>query len=436
MRALLAVSGLEPRFVDVAAATGGRRFGSAPAKAGRAMTLPDPAIAIEDLVRLNRIRIFFGHADGNMGGIVAGTLLIAIVLHLGGVALSALAGWAGLIAAGSIAIVAFERHVQRTGVTLGNCQRLVQTRIAMGGVVALLWGISAYLLPDPGAHVQDTYLFIILSTLVTVGALSYAVMPVYYITLDVVCLMPLSGKFAYQFLVYDDVYYLLLLVVSLVWQAVVLKKARQVSQTAIEAIVLNERLKNEIDEHMRTREAIRQMAQRDALTGLANRTLFSDRLQQVLAGALRTGARFALLYMDLDRFKPVNDHFGHNVGDLLLKEVAHRIRGSVRESDTAARMGGDEFVVLLRDIDTDDSALAVAEKVREAMAEAFTIEGHQISISCSVGIAIFPDHGRDEIELSSSADAAMYGAKRDGRNTVRLSESVRFAPPAPMPAGN
>jgi len=236
-------------------------------------------------------------------------------------------------------------------------------------------------------------------------------MPAYYLIIDVASIVPLSAKFAYQLLTLGDNYYLLLLVLAVTWQIVVMKKAKQVSRTIIDAIAVNERLKDEIEEHKQTKAVLQQMAQQDPLTGLANRSLFTDRLNQMLAGAHRKAVHFAQLYIDLDRFKPVNDRFGHGTGDLLLKAVATRILGCVRESDSVARVGGDEFVVLLREIDSAQSAFAVAEKIRSSLSEPFPIDGQDIRVGCCVGIAIYPEHGRTKLELSARADAAMYMAK-------------------------
>lgn len=380
---------------------------------------------LEERVYLERVHIFFGLAKGNMAGILLGTLLIGVVLYMGGASVQALVVWAALIAASWVAVVRYERHVAHIGVNADNCNKLLRTRIALGASVALLWGVAGYLLPGQGTQVQDTYIFIILSTLVTVGALGYAAMPAYYIILDVVSLAPLSAKFAYQLITYQDNYYLLLLVMTVIWQVVVMKKAGQVSRTAIEAIVVNERLKDEIEEHKRTKAVLELMAQQDPLTGLANRTLFSDRLNQTLVLAQRTKSRFAQLYLDLDRFKPVNDQYGHAVGDVVLKSVASRMLECVRDSDTVARVGGDEFVVLLREIDGGSSAMHVAEKIRAAIAQPFEVEGQTIEIGCSVGVAIYPDHGASEIELSRSADAAMYRAKMEGKNAIRLAGSAQ-----------
>ena len=124
--------------------------------------------------------------------------------------------------------------------------------------------------------------------------------------------------------------------------------------------------------------------------------------------------------MDLDKFKPVNDQHGHAVGDLLLQAVAQRLCACVRNSDTLARIGGDEFVVLLRDVAGEPEALAVAEKIRASLEQPFALEGHRLNISCSVGVALYPQHGVDYLTLSKNADHAMYQAKERKRNQVVL----------------
>lgn len=172
--------------------------------------------------------------------------------------------------------------------------------------------------------------------------------------------------------------------------------------------------RKEVEEHMR------HMAQYDGLTHLPNRALFNDRLQQALVAAQRNQVRLALMFLDLDKFKPVNDTYGHAVGDLLLKEVAQRMQDCLRESDTAARIGGDEFVVLLPTIETGEDAGIVGQKILRALNRPFELAGHRLNISSSIGVAIYPDHGSSEKLLVKSADIAMYHAKKNGRNNVKL----------------
>jgi diguanylate cyclase (GGDEF)-like protein/PAS domain S-box-containing protein len=167
-------------------------------------------------------------------------------------------------------------------------------------------------------------------------------------------------------------------------------------------------------------DEMQRLAHHDLLTGLPNRVLLEDRLQQTLASAQREHSRFALLFIDLDEFKPVNDNYGHAIGDEVLKGAARRIMECMRASDTAARVGGDEFVAILPRIQQGGDAVAVAAKVRRALAEPFLIEGLSVKISTSIGIAIYPDDGEHEEILLERADQAMYQAKQNGRNQVRL----------------
>ncbi|RJX33503.1 MAG: diguanylate cyclase [Oxalobacter sp.] len=180
---------------------------------------------------------------------------------------------------------------------------------------------------------------------------------------------------------------------------------------------------SDITERKENEERIYYLAHYDVTTGLPNRALFSDRLRQSVLAAKRYQANLALLFIDLDKFKPVNDRFGHDVGDQLLKEVAQRIRDCIRESDTAARIGGDEFVVLLPGTNTEQNVKAIAHKVLQEIERSFDIENHDISISASIGIAIYPEHGEDVRNILKNADHAMYQAKHGkGASIVSFSE--------------
>ena len=173
---------------------------------------------------------------------------------------------------------------------------------------------------------------------------------------------------------------------------------------------INRRLSRALDESRAAEERIRHLAQHDPLTDLPNRALFSDRLNQALSNARRDGQHLAVMFIDLDNFKPVNDNHGHEVGDRLLQQ----------ESDTVARVGGDEFIALLRNTSDPPDALAVAAKLAEALVEPFEIDGRAIEVTASIGIALYPDHGTGDIELLRHADDAMYEAKRNGGNQARV----------------
>jgi diguanylate cyclase (GGDEF)-like protein/PAS domain S-box-containing protein len=165
-----------------------------------------------------------------------------------------------------------------------------------------------------------------------------------------------------------------------------------------------------------TEVAIAHQAQHDFLTDLPNRLLFCDRFNQQLAFSTRHSTKFAVIYLDLDKFKPVNDSLGHQVGDQLLIAVAERLSELVREIDTVSRFGGDEFAILVSEVDTIDDVITLANKVIDALAQPFILEKHTIHVSASLGIALYPDHGTNMETLMNEADAAMYQAKRNGHN--------------------
>ncbi len=172
---------------------------------------------------------------------------------------------------------------------------------------------------------------------------------------------------------------------------------------------------------------IRVQAHHDALTGLANRLLLIDRLEQEIAIAKRNNQHLAIIFHDLDKFKPVNDSYGHQMGDLLLKEVAKRLKDCVREVDTVTRIGGDEFVILLPMIEDSQDVIAVAERIHASLLLPFEIKGEIINISTSIGIAMYPEHGQDDTTLLVNADNAMYFAKNSGRNNIQMYSPTTMA---------
>jgi diguanylate cyclase (GGDEF)-like protein len=194
------------------------------------------------------------------------------------------------------------------------------------------------------------------------------------------------------------------------------------SEDIAQVVVGFNRMLSELQQRDRAkREAeakLQHMALVDELTGLPNRRLLSDRLSQSLKTAERECRMLALLYIDLDGFKPVNDSLGHGIGDLLLKEVADRLLSRSRESDTPARIGGDEFTLILNAVHSRADAERVAESLLEALTAPFQIDAHLIRIGASIGISLFPEHGVDGDELLQQADFAMYAAKRSGKNRI------------------
>ena len=173
-------------------------------------------------------------------------------------------------------------------------------------------------------------------------------------------------------------------------------------------------------DHYQTHHQLAYLVQHDSLTGLPNRILFEDRLHQALASSRREGRLVGLLALDIDRFKSINDTLGHQAGDSLLQQFAQRLRENLRSSDTIARMGGDEFSIILPDLKAPEHAAVVARKLIEAAQEPFSILGREVHVSTSLGISIFPTDGNDSPSLQKVADEALYAVKTAGRNGFRF----------------
>ncbi|PTN36382.1 GGDEF domain-containing protein [Desulfonatronum sp. SC1] len=162
------------------------------------------------------------------------------------------------------------------------------------------------------------------------------------------------------------------------------------------------------------------LAEHDYLTGLPNRAVLDDRLERSIALAQRHGIQVALLYLDIDNFKHINDSLGHAAGDQLLQSIAKRLQACIRFSDTVSRQGGDEFVVLLVDVKGEHGAVLAAQKLIAAMVEPHRIGTHSLHATLSIGISLFPDHGKDKETIIRNADTAMYFAKQKGRNNYQI----------------
>ena len=180
----------------------------------------------------------------------------------------------------------------------------------------------------------------------------------------------------------------------------------------------------DITERKKYEEKIQQMAFHDSLTGLPNRKLLSDRLGIVLAQAKRNKKKVGIVMLDLDNFKDVNDTLGHDVGDILLKAVAERLSGTLRKSDTVARFGGDEFVLIFPNMEVIEEAIQVVQKIIDRFHKPFLIDTHQLVVTTSIGIAVYPNDGMDEEILMKNADIAMYQAKQAGRARYQLYKEV------------
>ncbi len=193
-----------------------------------------------------------------------------------------------------------------------------------------------------------------------------------------------------------------------------------VAERTAALVKVNEELRTEIAERKRIEEKITYVAFHDVLTSLPNRMLFYDRLTLALAHAQRSKEMLAVMFLDLDRFKTINDTLGHTTGDQLLRDVAGKLKKSVREEDTVARLGGDEFTLIVSGIFQVEHAGNIACKILDTIKQPLIIAGHELCITTSIGIALYPDDGNDPETLLKNADIAMYYAKQQGRNNYQF----------------
>jgi diguanylate cyclase (GGDEF)-like protein len=201
----------------------------------------------------------------------------------------------------------------------------------------------------------------------------------------------------------------------------------ELGQLARNFLVMHNQIKQQFAELQQSHQEMEKLAQHDALTSLPNRRLFLDRLENAISRARRTSQPLALLFIDLDKFKDINDCFGHEAGDAVLQSVAKRLRAHVRETDTVARLGGDEFVVLMENVDSGDKVAEVASKLCRSMYEPLPHANHILHISMSVGVGLYPQDGETLDQLINNADRAMYQAKADPGQRVHFVTSPTSA---------
>jgi diguanylate cyclase (GGDEF)-like protein len=195
---------------------------------------------------------------------------------------------------------------------------------------------------------------------------------------------------------------------------------------------MQEEIRQQLEALQANRKELEHLARHDVLTGLPNRRAFQERLEHTLVRAQRSGERFALLFIDVDNFKGINDRWGHEGGDAALKIVALRLTSATRKADAVARMGGDEFVVLLENPTHRDDIVVIAEKLLESVRSPILHEGQEMQVGFSIGISQYPDDGNTAAQLLSRADHAMYEIKAAGRNGFRFSSS-KGVPTNPTP---
>lgn len=295
---------------------------------------------------------------------------------------------------------------------------------------AILWGIAGSILMPENDLIHQMLIIIILSG-VTAGGLqtlqaspiaslsfvSFSIIPVCIWLCahdsDIYILLSLSMLIYLCFLlmIIKRGYHLLTAALTLRYEKLELFKDLEIS---------NEKLKTEIIEREKIQTQLQYLASHDALTDLPNRTLLNDLFTHALARAKRYNTKIAVLFVDLDHFKEINDKFGHDVGDELLLQIAKRLKENLRSSDVVARMGGDEFIILMEDVLEKKSIDILIKKIFMQFTKAFVIRNESIAMTPSIGISIYPDDGDNSISLLKKADVALYHAKNSGRNKYSI----------------
>ncbi|HOY87589.1 MAG: diguanylate cyclase [Methylotenera sp.] len=360
--------------------------------------------------------------DANGRSLVSSTLLAALVAYFQRylVALPTVSTWLILIVLVNIGRLfmawSYKRHQVSDNFLI--TKRLRQFRIGLF-VSAFLWGSSSIIL-SPSNELQHQMLLIFVLTGMTAGAvISYSVDKVSAIIFMLLTLVPMLVRL---FLVGDSVA-MAMSVSGFLYVIFMIASIGNINRNLIESITLR-------FEAVERENEIKQLAFYDSLTNLPNRRLLFDRLEHALIMSARTGRRGALLFLDLDYFKNLNDNHGHFMGDLLLQQVAERLLSCVRESDTVARLGGDEFVVMLEDLSEDrieamQQVEVLGEKIVIALNRPYHLNALQHHCSTSIGIAMFGEHGNSNEVLLKNADEAMYQAKKAGRNLVIMFDGLR-----------
>ncbi|HQM86236.1 MAG TPA: diguanylate cyclase [Methylotenera sp.] len=360
--------------------------------------------------------------DANGRSLVSSTLLAALVAYFQRylVALPTVSTWLILIVLVNVGRLfmawSYKRHQVSDNFLI--TKRLRQFRIGLF-VSAFLWGSSSIIL-SPSNELQHQMLLIFVLTGMTAGAvISYSVDKVSAIIFMLLTLVPMLVRL---FLVGDSVA-MAMSVSGFLYVIFMIASIGNINRNLIESITLR-------FEAVERENEIKQLAFYDSLTNLPNRRLLFDRLEHALIMSARTGRRGALLFLDLDYFKNLNDNHGHFMGDLLLQQVAERLLSCVRESDTVARLGGDEFVVMLEDLSEDrieamQQVEVLGEKIVIALNRPYHLNALQHHCSTSIGIAMFGEHGNSNEVLLKNADEAMYQAKKAGRNLVIMFDGLR-----------
>jgi diguanylate cyclase (GGDEF)-like protein len=366
--------------------------------------------SFDSRVKQKRNVVFYSHAAGNMPSFVIGALFLGFVLWEYNTPEILLISWLSLAAFAALVTLVLEKSVRKTDtLNASPCERWVKQRLFLGGVNTFIFGITPLLLPQDVAPAAELYLFIILTTLVSLASVAYSTIPNFIYLLCIFALGPLAA----YFFIKADHFHIILGLTTLIWSLIVLRKAAIVSHTTIEQIIDSEKLEDEIRRHEVVKQQIKEMAHYDLLTGIANRRLLESMINRSINRAKREGSKVGFIIIDLDNFKPINDEYGHQAGDTVLKHVASNLSRMLRSSDLVARIGGDEFCIVLEDAIDQNEVEMMLSKLAEVISLPVSYFGNELSVEASLGYSQLPEDGENMDSLIRAADMRMYESKRE-----------------------
>jgi len=364
-----------------------------------------------DRVNIERAKVYFGNTAGSLWALVLGLILADVLLYVFDVSHTAILLWSCVMLCLGVCVYLYETGVIKKGFCKKTLTHQVFVRLLIGFAIAWVWGFFAELMPN-NSMIGYTLSFIAMSTFINIGMLSFSVLPMQYYLYCIGALIPLEIKLCYNFFIFNDSLYLILAAVFLLCQAVLLKRALTNSHTAIRAIILNEKLKDEIEKYTEAQEHIAFLAYHDHLTGVWNRHYIETYLESLSAQYDTTKKRFGVILIDINRFKPINDTYGHHYGDDLLVQFTQNLQAHLPANCLLARLGGDEFIVVCEEIESFQMLESNMLELKRVLDTTYTTNDITLKNSASVGCALFPLDAESLDELLHIADERMYKDKR------------------------
>ncbi|ACA87103.1 GGDEF domain-containing protein [Shewanella woodyi] len=372
------------------------------------LSLRYPKDPERELNYLERVHRFFSYSISNMLGLIFGASLISVILYYYGAMIGQIQLLFACTAVVATCVYLISRYVDKHKLEGELLANLLISRVTLGCVIGVLYGVAVFLLPKPIEEASVLFLLCIYLASIAVAIFQYSVIPTYYILFNFSMLIPVM----FYFVIFPSTFGYLMILVLISGSLMFISKGFKISKNEIHSITVNLRLQAEVAEHVLTRQKLQEMALYDNLTKVANRHLFEESAENSLERAKEQKQSMALLYIDLNNFKTINDRFGHEVGDKVLIEAANRVKTKIRHTDLVARFGGDEFVVVLENYNLDVVRVDLIDVIRGVLNEDILIEGQLLELRASIGVSIFPNDGSSLRDLLHNADTHMYNQKK------------------------